>query len=157
MESTELNWRSLPERTKSIHLMLRCLYFSGRRLETPAPSLPPVTLDLIRWRDAVSIPFIWILYLSFDLLYVLLPIECMLLIAVFSSIKRAFFCRFPFFFSFLQTHDWCVQCETVLCFSLTESSFLSGRLAFLSSDTARTSNMFSVKLCLRVWCFVDEW
>lgn len=167
MKSTELNWRSLPKSpflflqcTKSVHLMLRCLCFSGLWLEIPAWSLPPVILHLIRWLDAVNIPFIWILYPSFDLLYVLLPIECMLLIAVFASLKRALFLQVCFSLSW--THDWCVQCETILCEMWwhdhsRRSVLYLGRLVFFSSNMVRNSNMFFVKLCLRVWCFVDKW
>lgn len=46
--------------TKSVHLMLLCSYFLGIWLETPATSLSPVILNLIRWLDAVNIPFSWI-------------------------------------------------------------------------------------------------
>lgn len=69
------------------------------------------------------------LYLSFDLLYVLLPIECMLLIAVFSCLKRAFvlifLCLiFPFFCGIPLFHEHtterfsvklsCVRCVDAL-------------------------------------------
>lgn len=122
----------LPTQThKSVHLMLCCLYFSGFWLEIPALSPSPVILDLIRWLDAVNIPFYLDLYPSFDLLCVLLPIECMLLIAVFSCIKRAF---------------------VLTSFFLFFSSF-AGVLFFMNIVTE-----FSVKLSLwDVWTLFTRW
>lgn len=120
MKSTELNDRCLPKmhRVCPPHVSL-LIFVSGIWLEIPASSLPPVILNLIRWLDAVNIPFYLDLYLSFDLSHVLLPIERMLIIA-----KQAFVLKVCFFFFFLTlvssffsplTHDWWVQCEFVLC------------------------------------------
>lgn len=105
------------------------------------------------------------LYLSFDLVYVLLPIECMLLIAVFSCLKRAFVSDFifilqvSFFFFYEHMTDAfsvklsCVRCVDII-HSLTSVLYLV-RLVFLMPTMVGNSLILFVKLCLRVWCFAD--
>lgn len=109
MKSTEVNCRSLPRYHFSLkkctqvcppHVAL--LIFVGNLTGNPCFKPPSchTQFDTLTWCCKHS--FYLDLYLSFDLLYVLLPIECMLLIAVFSCLKRAFV--FDFFFYFCRFH-----------------------------------------------------
>lgn len=100
------------------HVVL--LMFPGTLTGNPC-SGPPVLLNLIRWLDAVNIPFyFYFVSVFWSLLYVLLPIEmhvtngCFLFSKAgfcFFTVFFVFFCRFLFF---PWAHDWCVPCETVL-------------------------------------------
>lgn len=109
-EKTELNCSSSPgkphrsvKQTESFHLMLCCLYFSREfDWKSLLQASSPVVLDSTRWLDAVNIPFIWIYISSFDLLRLLLPIECVLLIAVSSRLKVGLWFDILFVYSFVE-------------------------------------------------------
>lgn len=144
IRKTEMNYRPPPSLQYAPNLSTSC-YVACTSLGnlTGNPCLEPLSchtrFDTLTWRCKHS--FYLDLYLSFDLLHVLLPIECMLLIAVSSHLKRAFVLTlfifwggvsfYFFFFSFSWSHDWCVQYETVLCatcghYSPADISFISG-------------------------------
>lgn len=130
-------------------------FVSGIWLEIPPPSLSPVILNSICWLDAVNIPFLWIC-ICLLILYVLLPIECILLIAVFSCLKQAFiltFCLFfyGFFFFFFHgyvTNGFSVKLSCVNTFHSLTSVLYLVRLVFHAKHGGGAD-------CHSLWNFVQ--